>query len=130
LGFPPVTDDEVEAATYAHGSHDMPPRKVTDDFKSIEEMMSRGVTGLDIASALHKTGFPDIAGNILNMLKQRVAGDYLHTSAIIDDKFNVICAVNNCNDYRGPGSGYRISPERWDEIKNIPQEIKPDDLKF
>lgn len=130
LGFPPVTDDEVEAATYAHGSHDMPPRKVTDDFKAIEEMMSRGVTGLDIASALHKTGFPDIAGNILNMLKQRVAGDYLHTSAIIDDKFNVICAVNNCNDYRGPGSGYRISPERWDEIKNIPQEIKPDDLKF
>lgn len=130
LGFPPVTDDEVEAATYAHGSHDMPPRKVTDDFKAIEEMMSRGVTGLDIASALHKTGFPDIAGNILNMLKQRVAGDYLHTSAIIDDEFNVLCAVNDCNDYRGPGSGYRISPERWAEIKNIPQEIKPDDLKF
>ncbi len=26
LGLPPITDEEVEAATYAHGSKDMPER--------------------------------------------------------------------------------------------------------
>lgn len=120
LGFPPITDEEVEAATYAHGSKDMPERNVVEDLKAAEEMMKRGVTGLDIVKALSKHGFEDVAQNVLNMLKQRISGDYLHTSAIIDKDFNVVSAVNDCNDYMGPGTGYRISEERWNEIKNIP----------
>ena len=51
------------------------------------------------------------------MLKQRVAGDYLHTSSIIDKDFNVITAVNDMNDYMGPGTGYRAEGKRWEEIK-------------
>jgi propanediol dehydratase large subunit len=127
LGLPTITDEEVEAATYAHGSKDMPDRNVVEDLKAAEEMMKRGITGLDIVKALSKHGFDDVAENLLNMLKQRVSGDYLHTSAIIDENFNVISAVNDCNDYMGPGTGYRLSEERWNEIKDIPNAIKPED---
>ncbi|MBM7866974.1 propanediol/glycerol family dehydratase large subunit [Heliobacterium gestii] len=128
LGFPAITDEEVEAATYAHGSKDMPPRNVVEDLKAAEEMMNRGITGIDIVKALAKNGFADIAQNVLNMLKQRISGDYLHTSSILDKDFNVVSAVNCCNDYAGPGTGYRISKERWDEIQNISQAIKPSDF--
>jgi propanediol dehydratase large subunit len=129
LGLPDITDEEVEAATYAHGSKDMPNRNVVEDLKAAEEMMNKGVTGLDIVKALSKNGFDEVAENVLNMLKQRVSGDYLHTSAIIDEDFNVISAVNDCNDYLGVGTGYRISEERWNQIKDIPSAIKPEDIK-
>lgn len=128
LGFPAITDEEVEAATYAHGSPDMPERNVVEDLKAAQELMSRGITGIDIIKALAKAGFNDLAGNVLNLLKQRISGDYLHTSAILDKDFNVISAVNSKNDYRGPGTGYQMSDERWNEIKNISQAIKPSDF--
>ncbi|MGB9825707.1 MAG: propanediol/glycerol family dehydratase large subunit, partial [Desulfofundulus sp.] len=63
-------------------------------------------------------------------LKQRVSGDYLHTSAILDHNFHVISAVNDLNDYRGPGTGYRLSKERWEEIKNIAQALRPEDMEI
>jgi propanediol dehydratase large subunit len=128
LGLPPITDEEVEAATYAHGSKDMPDRDVPQDLKAAEEMIDRGVTGIDVVKALAEAGFEDVAEKILNLLKQRVSGDYLHTSAILDRDFNVISAVNNKNDYKGPGTGYRISKERWEEIKNIRNAIRPEDF--
>lgn len=128
LGFPAITDAEVEAATYAHGSPDMPERNVVEDLKAAQELMSRGITGIDVVKALAKTGFNDLATNVLNLLKQRISGDYLHTSAILDKDFNVISAVNSKNDYRGPGTGYQMSNERWDEIKNISRAIKPSDF--
>ncbi|MEK4029998.1 propanediol/glycerol family dehydratase large subunit [Pseudobacillus sp. FSL P4-0506] len=128
LGLPAITDEEVEAATYAHGSKDMPERNVIEDLRAAENMMKQAVNGLDVVKALSKHGFEDVAQNLLNMLKQRVSGDYLHTSAIIDEDFNVISAVNDVNDYTGPGTGYRISDERWEEIKNIPRAISPEDV--
>lgn len=128
LGFPRITDEEVEEATYAHGSKDMPARDKVQDTKAAQEMMQRGVTGLDVAKALAKRGFLDVANNVLGILKQRVSGDYLHTSAVLDANFNIDSAVNNINDYMGPGTGYRMSPERWKEISNIRQALKPEDI--
>ena len=128
LGLPEIKDEEVTAATYAHGSKDMPDRNVVEDIKAAGEMISRGITGVDVVKALHKSGYQDVAQSVLNMLKQRVSGDYLHTSAIINKDFEVISAVNDLNDYAGPGTGYRMSEERWDEIKNIPNAIKPDSI--
>jgi glycerol dehydratase, large subunit len=52
-------------------------------------------------------------------MKLRVSGDHLHTSAILDKDFNVISAVNDRNDYTGPGTGYQISAERWAELSDI-----------
>lgn len=127
LGLPEVTDEEVEAATYAHGSKDMPDRNVVEDLKAAEEMMNRQVTGVDVVKALHRAGFEDVAESVFNLLKERVAGDYLHTAAIIGEGFKVISAVNYPNDYAGPQTGYQISDERWAEIKDIRNAVSPED---
>ena len=128
LGLPPITDEEVEAATYAHGSKDMPDRNVPEDLRAIDEFMKRGTTGVDVVRALAKGGFNDVAESVLNMLKEKVTGDYLHTSAIFDENFNVVAAVNDLNDYNGPGTGYRLEGERWELLKNIPAAISPEDV--
>ncbi|WP_158735629.1 propanediol/glycerol family dehydratase large subunit [Alteribacillus sp. YIM 98480] len=127
LDFPPITEEEINAATYANGSSDMPKRNVVEDLKAAERILEEEITGFDVALILARRGFQETAERIFNMLKQRVAGDYLHTSAIINANNTVISAVNNENDYRGPGTGYRLSDERWEEIKNIRQAISPSD---
>lgn len=126
LGFPPISDDEVESATFAHGSKDMPERRVTDDLKAAQDLMKRGITGLDVVKALAKRGFDDVARNILGMLKLRISGDYLQTAAWVDADFRVWSAVNDPNDYHGPGTGYRLSEERWKLLKEIPQAKRPE----
>ena len=128
LGLTPVSDEQVEAVTYAHGSHDTLPRDVTADLMSAEDVLKRGITGVDIVKALAQTGFEDVAESVLNMLKQRVIGDYMQTAAILDRKFNVLSGVNTANDYMGPGTGYRVEGERWEEIKRIPHLIDPTDI--
>lgn len=128
LGLSRITDEEVEAVAYAHGSKDVPLRNELEDFEAIETLMKKGTTGVEIVAALVRSGYGDVAESILNMLKQRISGDYLQTSAILDDSFEVISAVNLPNDYAGPGTGYRVSGDRWEEIKNIPNIIDPNSL--
>lgn len=128
LGLSPVSDEQVEAVTYAHGSKDTLPRDVTADLASAEDVLKRGITGVDIVKALAETGFEDVAESVLSMLKQRVAGDYMQTAAILDKDFHVLSGVNTPNDYMGPGTGYRVSGERWEEIKQIPHIINPQDI--
>lgn len=127
LGLTEITDAEVEAATYAHGSKDMPDRNVVEDLKAAEEMMARGVTGIDIIKALYRAGFEDVADSVFRLSKQKVAGDYLHTAAILDKDFKVHSAVNCPNTYHGPKTGYQVEGERWEEIKNITNAKSPED---
>jgi len=119
LGLPAITDKEVEAATYAHGSQDLPLRNVLEDLKSAQQVMDRGVTGLDIVKALEGAGFSDMAHTLLAILRQRVSGDLLHTSAILTPELETLSAVNDANDYAGPGTGYRPSGQRWEEMKRL-----------
>lgn len=128
LGLSPISDEQVEAVTYAHGSKDTLPRDVTADLMAAEDVLKRGITGVDIVKALAETGYEDLAESVLNMLKQRVVGDYMQTSAILDRNFHVLSGVNTPNDYMGPGSGYRVEGERWEEIKRIPHIINPQDI--
>ena len=128
LGLPEITDAEVEAATYANGSKDMPARNVVEDLKAADEMMKREVTGLDVVQALIRGGFEDVAESVFNLVKHRMAGDYLHTSAIFDREFRVDSAVNNLNDYAGPKTGYQISEEKWERIKTIRQAVSPESI--
>lgn len=128
LLLPPITDEEVEAATYAYGSKDMPDRNVPEDLRAIGEFMKRKLTGLDVVRALAKHGFKDVAEAVLNMLKGKVSGDYLQTSAIFDENFNVVAAINDLNDYTGPGTGYRLEGERWELLKDISVAISPEDV--
>lgn len=128
LKLPQITDEEVEAATYAYCYKDMPPRNKAEDTKAATAMMDRGTTLADIIKILYEAGFEDIATNLTNCLKQRVIGDYLHTSSFLDEEFKVHSAVNDRNDYTGPGTGYRISDERWDELKEKFSALKPQDV--
>lgn len=128
LGLSPISDEQVEAVTYAHGSKDTLPRDVTADLMAAEDVLKRGITGVDIVKALAETGYEDLAESVLNMLKQRVVGDYMQTSAILDRDFHVLSGVNTPNDYMGPGTGYRVEGERWEEIKWIPHIINPQDI--
>ena len=123
LGLTEITDEQVEAVTYAHGSRDTLKRDAAADLMSADEMMKRGITGVDVVKALAESGYTELAENILNMLKQRVIGDYMHTAAILDEHFQVMSGVNTPNDYMGPGTGYRVSGKRWEEIKAIPHRI-------
>ena len=129
LGFPEITDEEVEAATYAHGSKDMPERDMIADMKAASEMMERGITGIDVVKALKTKGFDDVADSLLKLMKLRVSGDHLHTYAILDKDFNVISAVNDRNDYTGPGTGYQISAERWAELSDIENAVDATKIK-
>jgi propanediol dehydratase large subunit len=62
------------------------------------------------------------------MLKQRVVGDYMQTSAVLDENYRVLSAINTPNTYMGPGTGYRLDGARWEEIKDIPHQIDPHNL--
>ena len=128
LGLSPVTDAQVEAVTYAHGSKDTLDRDVTADLMAAEDVLKRCITGIDVVKALAETGFVDVAESVLSMLKQRVVGDYMQTAAILDKDFHVLSGINTPNDYMGPGTGYRVQGERWEEIKKIPHIINPQDI--
>jgi propanediol dehydratase large subunit len=129
LGLPEITDEEVEAATYARGSQDMPDRNIVEDLKAAQGLLERKITGIDMVKALYKAGYEDVAQSMFDLALQHVSGDYLHTAAILDKDFHVISAVNYPNNYAGPMTGYVIRDARWDEIKNIPRAISPDSIK-
>ena len=52
----------------------------------------------------------------------------MHTASIFDEQFHVLSAVNVPNEYHGPMTGYQISEERWNQLKNIPNAIHPEDI--
>lgn len=119
LDLPEISDAEVDAVVVAHGSEDLPPRDVLADLKGAQSVMDRGLTGLDLVKALHATGFEDVAENLLGVLRQRVAGDILQTSAILGPDLTTRSAINDANDYAGPGTGYRPTGARWEEMKRL-----------
>jgi propanediol dehydratase large subunit len=125
LGLPPVTDEEVEAATVGHGSPDMPDRDRAADVEAADDLLTRGVSALDVALALDRRGFGDVAEAVVGMLRQRVAADYLQTSAVIEPDGLVRSAVNDPNLYLGPGTGYRLEGERWELLQALPHVVDP-----
>jgi propanediol dehydratase large subunit len=125
--LPEITDAEVEAATYAYSSYDMPKRNMVEDLKSAERFLMR-YTGFDVAKALWEKGFHDVSENILDMLKQRITGDYLHTAAIFNEEFELESALNDPNLYEGPETGYRISEERWSKMIQKENILGPKDF--
>jgi propanediol dehydratase large subunit len=125
LGLPAITDAEVEAATTAHDSRDMPDRNVADDLAAADAFMAGDGTVLDVIRVLDAAGYTDVAERLLEMSRQRVLGDYLQPSAIFDENVHVLSAINDLNDYAGPGTGYRLAGERWQRVQDIPQAKDP-----
>jgi propanediol dehydratase large subunit len=128
LGLPAVSNDEVAAATVGYDSGDMPGRDRAADVEAADELLARGVCGLDVAGALDRRGFGDVAEAVLSMQRQRVAADYLQTAAVIDAQGLVHSAVNDPNVYAGPGTGYRLEGERWELLQELPSVVAPAEL--
>lgn len=83
-----------------------------------DKIKAREITVIDVIKALDKRGFAPEAENLLKLVKLRLSGDYLQTSALVRGG-RVISAINEPNDYLGPGSGYRVTEERRREINDI-----------
>jgi propanediol dehydratase large subunit len=125
LGFPEVSDAEIEAATYGHDSRDLPDRDRAADVAAGDRVFSERISGLDVARTLDAAGFTDVAEAVLGMQRERIAADYLQTAAIIAADGTVEAAVNEGNDYEGPGTGYRLEGARWDRLRALPHELDP-----
>jgi propanediol dehydratase large subunit len=128
LGLPPVSDQEVEAATVGYDSSEMPDRDRAADVEAADRLLEQGVAGLDVALALDRRGFGDVAEAVLSMQRQRVSADYLQTAAVIGADGVVHSAVNDPNLYEGPGTGYRLEGERWHLLQSLPGVRSPAEL--
>jgi propanediol dehydratase large subunit len=123
LGFPPISDEEVELATTGYDSRDLPDRDRAADVLAGDRVLEEGISGLDVALALDRAGYVAAAEAVLGMQRLRVSADYLQTSAIVGPGFEVDSAVNDPNDYLGPGTGYRLEGERWERLRRLPHEL-------
>ena len=117
-------DEAVDAA----GSKDITSGDLMLPLTAARTIMDTNVTMLDVITALAENGFDLEAQRCLDMLKARVAGDYLQTSAIFDEDMNVLSLVTDPNVYSGPGTGYQMTPERQQQVDTIRQQRSVADL--
>ena len=99
------SDADAEAVVQAHGSLDVPaldPHLVPD---AADQLMQRGLTALDVVRALAVRGFEVEAERVLDMLRQRLYGDYLQTSAIFTEDMQRALGALRPERLRGAGHG-------------------------
>ncbi len=125
LDFAPVSDSEAQAAITAFSSADMPDRDKVADLECAQKLLGGPLTVVDVIRALANAGYQDIAANIFELQCQRAIGDYLQPAGIFGDNFKVLSALTDPNDYRGPGTGYRVEGQRWSALQNLPQAREP-----
>jgi propanediol dehydratase large subunit len=125
LGLPAVTDGEVTAAATAYDADDLPDRDRAADVEAADDLLARDVSAIDVALALDRAGFGPEAEAVVGMIRQRIAADYLQTSAVIEPDGLVRSAVNDPNLYAGPGTGYRLEGARWELLQRLPHVVDP-----
>jgi len=129
LGLADFSDDHVERAVDAAGSKDLGETDTLAVVSAAQAIRDGGITVVDVVAALDETGYEAAADRILAMTAQRLAGDYLQTSAIFDERLGVLSLVTDPNDYAGPGTGFEPSAERQAEIDAIRQARGVEDLR-
>ena len=128
-GLADFTDEHVELAVDAAGSKDLGETDTLAVVSAAQAIRDGGITVVDVVAALDETGYEAAAERIVAMTAQRLAGDYLQTSAIFDEQLRVLSLVTDPNDYAGPGTGFEPSPERQAEIDAIRQARGVEDLR-
>ncbi len=129
LGLADFSDDWAEQAVDAAGSKDIPAADLMLPLNASRVIRDSGLTMLDVIEALDQCGFEVEAERLLAMLRARVTGDYLQTSAIFTEEMQVLSLVTDPNDSRGAGTGYAPSPERQAQIDHVRQARSVDDLR-
>tara|TARA_Y100001934_G_scaffold283209_1_gene401211 strand:- start:93 stop:2363 length:2271 start_codon:yes stop_codon:yes gene_type:complete len=127
LGLANTTDKMKQSVAVASGSNDTDSFKTRDVTLISEKIKTECINVLDIIKSLHGGGFKQEAENLLFLVKLRVSGDYLQTSAIIRNS-RVVSAINDPNNYSGPGTGYRPSEQRKEELAAIRNVIDRDEV--
>ena len=128
LGLGDFSSEWADQAVDAAGSKDITSGDLMLPLTAARTIMETNVTMLDVIAALAENGFDLEAQRCLDMLKARVAGDYLQTSAIFDEDMNVLSLVTDPNEYSGPGTGYQPTPARQAQIDTIRQQRSVADL--
>ena len=118
LGLAEATEEMKRSVAVASGSRDTQSFSPGEVAVISDRIRGRGLTILDVIRSLHRGGFRAEAENLLFLVKLRVSGDYLQTSAVVRDG-RVVSAVNDPNDYTGPGTGYRLTEARRKEVAAI-----------
>jgi len=114
-----VTDETMKQSVVMASGSDETESMMPRDAALVSDAIRDGeITVIDVIRALRKRGFEAEAENLLFLVKLRVSGDYLQTSAVVREG-RVISAINDPNAYLGPGSGYRVSEQRRSELNNI-----------
>jgi len=127
LDLAEVSDQMKRSVAVASGSEDTDSFDAGDASEISEKIRTRGITVLDVIRSLHRGGFVEEAENLLFLVKLRLSGDYLQTSAVVRDG-KVISAINDPNEYSGPGTGYRVSEARRKELAAIRDELTRDEV--
>jgi propanediol dehydratase large subunit len=128
FGFPPVTAAEVEAAATGYDAADLHDRDRAADVAAADRVLTDRITAADVALALDRRGFEDVAQAIVGMQRQRISADYLQTAAVIEPGGEVLSAVNDPNRYEGPGTGYRLEGGRWERLQTLPHVVDSQEL--
>ncbi len=102
----------------AHGSAETTTFSLGAIAAMNDSMVARRIGLAEVIVALHRRGFTVEAERLAAMARERAAGDYLQTAAIIRGG-RVLSAVNDPNDYRGPGTGYVPTPAREAELARM-----------
>ena len=118
LGLAQPTPEMQASVVVASGSAETRSYTPGEVAPISEAIKARGITVIDVIRALARRDFVPEADNLLAVVKLRISGDYLQTSAMVRGG-RVISAINDPNDYCGPGSGYRMTEDRRLEINNI-----------
>ncbi len=129
LGLADFTDEHTARAIDAAGSKDLGETDTLAVLAAAHSIRQRGLTVVDIVTALDECGFPLLAERTAALVQARLHGDHLQTSAIFDEQHRVLSLVTDPNDYAGPGTGYEPDPERRREIDAIRQQRGVADLR-
>ena len=125
VGF---TEEHVAEVVHAEGSKDVTPPDPQAVLRASEAILERQLGILDVVRALWATGYEEEAARVFAMGRARVAGDYLQTAAIFDERMEVLSKVTDPNDYQGPGTGYQMTEDRRREVAAIRQQRSRADL--
>ena len=120
LDLPPITDEEIEAATYANSSDDYPDRDVLADLEGARSVMERGITGLDLVRVPRARRFRRRRREpTCRSCASASRATCCRPPPSSTGDFTPLAAINDANDYAGPGTGYRLTGERWEELKKL-----------
>jgi propanediol dehydratase large subunit len=127
LGLAEATETMKRSVAVASGSNETESFQPRDVALISEKIKAKGITVLDVIRSLDRGGFAEEARNLLFLVKLRISGDYLQTSAVVRDG-RVLSAINDPNDYLGPGTGYRLSNARRKELAAIRDVLTRDEV--